>query len=74
MKVKIYTTRFCGFCRAAKELLTKKGIPFEEIPLDNDPKKRAQLSAQLQGYSTVPMIFIDDTFIGGYSELINYKL
>ena len=29
--VTIYTTRTCGFCHAAKRLLTTKGADFDEI-------------------------------------------
>ena len=73
-KIKIYTTQYCGFCHAAKRLLSANGLDFEEIPLDGNPEKRAELSKSLGGYSTVPMIFVDDTFIGGYTELTNYPL
>ena len=70
LQVKMYTTRFCGFCIAAKNLLKKLGVEFEEIPLDHDPKLREEISKAAGGYSMVPMIFIDEQFIGGYTELL----
>ena len=69
MKIKIYTTKYCGFCLRAKELLSKNSLDYEEIPLDDDPAQRQRLADENNGYRTVPMIFIDDTFIGGFTEL-----
>lgn len=68
-EIKVYTTEFCGFCHQAKNLLQSLKLPFEEIKLDDKPELRRQLSNENQGYRTVPMIFIDGTFIGGYTEL-----
>lgn len=69
MTIRIYTTRWCGYCRAAKSLLTEHGLPFDEIPVDGDSATRARLARENGGYSTVPMIFFDDRFIGGYDQL-----
>jgi glutaredoxin 3 len=66
--VKVYTSRICGYCSAAKRLLAKREIPFEEIDLTNQPELRMRLSQQT-GMRTVPMIFIGDACIGGYTEL-----
>lgn len=68
-KIKVYTSDFCAFCTQAKMLLTQLGLAFEEIDLSNDPETRLRLSQENNGYRTVPMIFIDDEFIGGYQEL-----
>lgn len=67
----IYTTTYCTYCQAAKKLLTKKKISYREIGLDNDPELRQKISAANNGWRTVPMIFIDDRFIGGYTELVS---
>ena len=66
--VRIYTTRWCGFCSSAKRLFTNLGILFEEIPVDNDPALRWDVSARAGNWPTVPMIFVSDTFVGGYAE------
>ena len=34
MKFTIYTTNWCPYCRAAKQLLSSRGFDFEEIYLD----------------------------------------
>ena len=66
--IQVYTTGYCPFCIRAKELLTRKGIAFEEINLDG---KLDELNAlkDRTGQRTVPQIFIDGKLIGGFSEL-----
>ncbi len=67
-RVQIYSTRLCGFCAAAKRLCEQRGVPYEEIMLDQDPEKRMALVEET-GWRTVPMIFVDGEFIGGFQEL-----
>ena len=67
-KVRIYSTRWCGYCVRAKALLESRGIEYEEISLDDDPAFRQKLF-DLTGGWTVPQILIDDRPIGGYTEL-----
>jgi len=69
MKAKIYTKPTCPFCIKAKELLTARGIEFEEFDVSHDAKLRAEVSESVGGYNTVPMIFLDGEFVGGNSEL-----
>ena len=49
-------------------MLTKKGIPFEDIDVSDDPALREEI-AQRSGQRTVPQIFIGDESIGGFMEL-----
>jgi glutaredoxin 3 len=67
-RIQIYTTRWCGYCVRAKALLDEKGIPYDEVSLDDDPAFRRNLF-ELTGGWTVPQILIDGTPIGGYTEL-----
>jgi glutaredoxin 3 len=67
--VKIYTTTYCGFCRRAKDLLTKKGVPYEEIDVTTDDSMRAKLVEMSGGQRTVPQIWIGETHVGGYSDM-----
>ena len=67
-RVIIYGTRICGYCTAAKRLCDQQGVPYEEVLLDRDPQRRMEL-ARSTGSRTVPMIFVDGAFIGGYTEL-----
>lgn len=67
--IRLYTRRWCGYCFAARRLLTKLEIDFEEIPLDGNPELRQSLSEANNHWRTVPMIFIGEHFVGGYTEL-----
>ncbi len=68
VSVVLYGTKFCPYCIAARMLLNKKGIIFEDIAVDNDSELRATVSEK-SGQHTVPQIWIGDQFIGGYTEL-----
>jgi glutaredoxin 3 len=67
-RVRVYSTRWCGYCVRAKALLESRGIEYEEISLDDDPGFRQRLF-DLTGGWTVPQILIDGRPIGGYTEL-----
>ena len=66
--VTIYTTPHCPFCKAAKELLSRKGATFNEIDVDQDAVAAATMVAR-SGRKTVPQIFIGQKHIGGADEL-----
>ncbi len=68
-KVEIYTTPICGFCHAAKRLLTGKGQAFEEIDVMRTPEKRSEMMQRAAGRHTVPQIFIDGAHVGGFDDL-----
>ena len=67
-KVTLYSADWCPFCVRAKRLLEGKNIPFTEINVDQHPGKREEMVAKT-GHKTIPMIFINEQFIGGFSEL-----
>ncbi|MGE3247291.1 MAG: glutaredoxin 3 [Beijerinckiaceae bacterium] len=67
--VTIYTKMYCGFCDAARSLLQKKQVAFEEIPVDGDREKQAFMAQRANGRRTVPQIFIGDTHVGGCDDL-----
>ena len=67
-RIRIYTTRWCGYCVRAKVLLDGKGLEYEEISFDDDPAFRQKLF-DLTGGWTVPQIVLDGDPIGGYTEL-----
>ncbi len=68
-KVEIYTSPTCGYCHAAKRLLTSKGVSFSETNVIAQPAKRSEMEKRANGQRTVPQIFIDDRHIGGCDEL-----
>jgi len=67
--VVIYSTTVCPYCVRAKQLLERKGISYKEINLSNEaPEVRVELM-QRTNHRTVPQIFINDQFIGGFDQL-----
>lgn len=67
-KVLIYSKRVCPYCVRAKHLLDSKGVAYREIMLDDSPEEYAELKSRT-GMMTVPQIFINDTLVGGYTDL-----
>ena len=65
----MYTTDPCGYCRTAKALLSKRGVPYEEVNLARDPEGRTEL-VRLTGMMTFPQVVIDGRPLGGYQELV----
>ena len=64
----IYTKTVCPYCTSAKNLFKNLGAEYEEINLDGKDELRAKLSNENGGFRTVPMIFIDNKFIGGFDD------
>ena len=69
MEIKIYTKAYCSYCYAAKNLLTKRGFTYEEVNLSEDIALEQDMR-NLTGGTTVPQILIDNTPIGGFTELV----
>ncbi|QXT40088.1 glutaredoxin 3 [Gymnodinialimonas ceratoperidinii] len=67
--VTLYTSPLCGFCHAAKRMLTDKGVSYAEIDVAGDPSKRQEMLKRANGRHTVPQIFIGDTHVGGYDDM-----
>ena len=67
-KIELYGTEYCSFCAAARMLLKKKGLQWQEIPVSRDPDARREMEAR-GGSRTVPQIFIDGQPVGGFDEL-----
>ncbi len=68
-KVVIYTGPMCNYCSAAKHLLNKKKISYEEVDIGFDEKKREEMLEKSNGAKTIPQIFIGEKHVGGYVEL-----
>ncbi|MBJ6371942.1 glutaredoxin 3 [Sedimentitalea arenosa] len=67
--VEIYTSPLCGFCHAAKRLLTQKGVEFSEIDVLANPDRKPEMIQRANGGRTVPQIFIGDVHVGGCDDL-----
>jgi glutaredoxin 3 len=68
-RLTLFTTEPCSFCRNAKALLQKRGVPYDEINLAKDPIGRAEL-VRRTGLMTFPQIVVDGETLGGFRELL----
>ncbi len=73
MAIEIYTTGWCPYCRRAKDLLTKKGLAFDEIDVETVPGARAKMMERAKGGRSVPQIFFGDHHIGGCDDLYDLE-
>lgn len=68
-EIVIYTKEWCGYCRAAKQLLQQLGLDFREVDVSSDVPAYRQMVELADGRSTVPQIFVDGVGLGGYTDL-----
>lgn len=66
--VTLYGTRACPYCVAARRLLARKGVAVEDIAVDGDAVRRAEMTARA-GRRTVPQIWVGERHVGGFDEL-----
>jgi glutaredoxin 3 len=66
--VVIYTREFCGYCSAAKALLDRKGVAYEEKDATGSPDLRREMMDR-SGRTTFPQIFVGTTHVGGCDDL-----
>ena len=67
-RIKIYGTDSCAYCGAARMLLKKKRVEFDDILVNKDAEGRAEMQSRTERTS-VPQVFIGDVHVGGFDEL-----
>jgi len=68
--ITIYGTRYCPYCHQAESHLRSMGVAeFRRISVDTDMAAREQM-IRLTGRRTVPQIFVGETHVGGYDDLV----
>ena len=67
--VNIYTGLACPYCDAAKKLLTRNKIDYNEINIATVDGAMNEMITKAKGKRTVPQIFFDDQHIGGYDDV-----
>ena len=67
--VTVYMGPRCNFCDAAKRLLNRNNIPYNEIDIALEEGKREEMLKKSNGKRTIPQIFFNELHIGGYQEL-----
>jgi glutaredoxin 3 len=67
--IEIFTRPGCGYCSAARSLLTRKNAAFTEYDVSVDPNFRDQMAARVGPGATYPQIFIGELHVGGCDDL-----
>ena len=67
--ITMYTGPLCNFCDAAKRLLLRNNLEFNEIDISTKSGLMDEMIKKANGKRTIPQIFFDDNHVGGYQEL-----
>lgn len=67
--IEIYTQPWCPYCARAMNLLNAKNVAFKEIDAPHGSPARQEARTRSGGSTTVPQIFIGETYVGGSDEL-----
>ena len=65
----MYTGPMCNFCDAAKRLLSRNNLKYQEIDISSKDGLRDEMIKKASGRRTIPQIFFNEDHIGGYQEL-----
>ena len=72
-KITMYTGPMCGFCDAAKRLLQRNNLSFNEIDISSKDGLMEEMIKKAKGKRTIPQIFVNEYHVGGYQELRNLE-
>jgi glutaredoxin 3 len=67
--ITVYSGPMCNFCDAAKRLLSRNNLNYNEIDISTKEDLRDEMTKRANGRRTIPQIFFDDYHVGGYQEL-----
>ena len=67
--ITVYSGPMCNFCDAAKRLLSRNNLNYNEIDISTKECLRDEMTKRANGRRTIPQIFFDDYHVGGYQEL-----
>jgi len=67
--ITLYTSAVCAYCMAAKQFLRSRGLEWNEVRIDQDQDARTRMM-ETTGRSSVPQIFVGETHIGGYDDMM----
>ena len=69
-RVLMYSTGACPFCVRAEQLLLARGVArIDKIRIDLDPQRRSEM-LERTARRTVPQIYIGETHVGGFDDLL----
>ena len=69
MKAIVWSKENCSQCLQAKNMLKLRGIAIEERVIGQGPWTKEDLLRAVPAARTVPQIFLDDEYVGGFLEL-----
>ncbi|MEF8732595.1 MAG: glutaredoxin 3 [Candidatus Accumulibacter meliphilus] len=68
----MYATGVCPFCVRAEQLLLARGVAtIDKIRIDLDPRRRSEM-LERTARRTVPQIYIGETHVGGFDDLLAF--
>ena len=67
--ITVYSGPMCNFCDAAKRLLSRNNLNYNEIDISTKEGLRDEMTKRANGRRTIPQIFFDNIHIGGYVEI-----
>ena len=67
--ITVYSGPMCNFCDAAKRLLSRNNLNYNEIDISTKEGLRDEMTKRANGRRTIHQIFFDDYHVGGYQEL-----
>ena len=74
--ITIFSKTNCDYCSRAVQLFEKMGLKYQKVVLDDDEARHAMYADIGAKYdricNTVPQILLGDTYIGGYTDLVEY--
>ena len=65
----MYSGPSCNFCDAAKRLLSRNNLEYNEIDISTESGLIDEMIKKANGKRTIPQIFFDNHHVGGYVEL-----
>jgi len=66
--VTIYTTSWCGICKAAKAYMRQKGVSYIEKDIEKDSGAKAEAAAKTGGVTSVPIIDVNGQIMVGFEK------
>lgn len=66
--ITIYGTSVCKWCKAAVSLAEAQGLKYEYRSIDENEQFYTELKALKPDVKTVPQIWWDNRYIGGYTD------
>lgn len=68
--ITMYSTGVCPYCIRAEAFLRSKGVgDIAKVRIDLDPARRVEMMEKT-GRRTVPQIYVGDTHVGGFDDLV----